>query len=47
MEIGKRYSGRTFTDLLKKIDAEVKINDEGWGEFFSPAGSLSVWIEKL
>jgi len=47
MEIGKRYAGRTFVDLLQKNDAEVKINDEGWGEFFSPAGSLSVWIEKL
>jgi alpha-amylase len=47
MEIGKRYAGKTFIDLLKKNDGEVKINDDGWGEFFAPAGSLSVWIEKL
>ncbi|MEO8819744.1 MAG: alpha-amylase [Ginsengibacter sp.] len=47
MEIGKRYAGRTFYDLLQKNDAEVPINEDGWGEFFAPAGSLSVWIEKL
>lgn len=47
MEISKRYAGSTFTDLLQKNDAEVTINDDGGGEFFAPAGSLSVWIEKL
>jgi alpha-amylase len=47
MEVGKRYAGKTFIDLLQKNDAEVSINEDGWGEFFAPAGSLSVWIEKL
>ena len=47
MEIGKRYAGRTFVDLLKKSPEEVTINEDGLGEFFSPAGSLSVWIEKI
>jgi alpha-amylase len=47
MEIGKRYAGKTFIDMLKKKDGQVKINEDGWGEFFAPAGSLSVWIEKL
>jgi alpha-amylase len=46
MEIGKRYAGRTFFDLLKHSPGEVKINQDGWGDFFAPAGSLSVWIEK-
>lgn len=46
MEIGKRYAGKKFVDLLKKVKAEVEINEDGWGEFFSPAGSVSVWIEK-
>lgn len=46
MEIGKRYAGKTFTDILKKHTAEVIINDEGWGEFYTPAGSVSVWTEK-
>lgn len=47
MEMGKRYAGRIFIDLLEKNTAEVTINDDGWGEFFAPGGSLSVWIEKL
>ena len=47
MEIGKRYSGRTFVDLLQKNEVEILINEDGWGEFYAPAGSLSVWVEKL
>lgn len=46
MEIGNRYAGKNFIDLLGKNPAEVEINDEGWGNFFAPAGSVSVWIEK-
>jgi alpha-amylase len=47
MEIGKRYAGRTFFDLLERNPAEVKINKDGLGEFFAPAGGVSVWIERL
>ena len=46
MEIGKRYAGKKFIDMLGKNPAEVEINRDGWGEFFAPAGSVSVWIEK-
>lgn len=46
MEIGKRYSGKKFIDALGKNQAEVEINDDGWGNFYAPAGSVSVWIEK-
>jgi len=46
MEVGKRYSGKKFTDLLGKSEQEVEINEEGWGNFFAPAGSVSVWVEK-
>lgn len=46
IEIGKRYAGKKFIDILGKNPAEVKINGDGWGEFFAPAGSVSVWIEK-
>ena len=46
MEIGKRYAGRHFIDLLQKNPAEVTINNDGWGNFFAPAGSVSLWIEK-
>jgi alpha-amylase len=46
MEIGKRYSGKIFVDLLQKRKEEVKINKDGWGKFFCNGGSVSVWIQK-
>lgn len=47
MEVGARYAGKTFVDVLKKQEAEVVINEHGWGEFFCNAGSVSVWVEKV
>jgi alpha-amylase len=46
MEMGKRYSGKTFIDFLGKNQHEVTLNEDGWGEFSTPAGSVCVWIEK-
>ncbi len=46
MEIGQRYAGKIFVDLLKKCDSEVEIDENGWGEFLVFPGSVSVWIEK-
>jgi alpha-amylase len=46
MEIGKRYAGNTFTDILKKIPQHVKVDKNGWAEFFTAPGSVSVWINK-
>ncbi len=45
MEIGKRYAGKKFIDMLGKNADEVEINNDGWGNFFAPAGSVSVWTE--
>ena len=44
MEIGSRYAGRTFKDLLQKHPARVIITENGWGEFFVTPGSVSVWV---
>lgn len=46
MEVGKRYAGKIFVDLLQKHNAEVAIDEEGWGEFYVNAGSVSVWVIK-
>ncbi|HEY5463115.1 MAG TPA: alpha-amylase domain-containing protein [Hanamia sp.] len=46
MEIGKRYAGKKFIDMLEKNPVEVEINNNGWGNFLAPAGSVSVWVEK-
>jgi alpha-amylase len=47
MEIGKRYAGQKFFDMLGKHVDEVEINPEGWGNFFAQAGSVSVWVPKI
>lgn len=46
MEVGSRYAGQVFVDLLKKHPEEVTINNEGWGTFFVQPGSVSVWVKK-
>ena len=46
MEIGKRYSGKIFIDLLKRFKEKVTIDENGWGNFPVPAGNVSVWIPK-
>ncbi len=44
MEIGKRYAGKTFVDMLGKMQEKVQVNKDGFGEFLAPAGSVSVWV---
>ena len=46
MEVGNRYAGKKFIDILKKDTAEVEIGEDGAAEFSCPAGSVSVWVEK-
>lgn len=46
MNIGKRYTGKTFIDRLGKVDNKVVIDEDGNGEFFVSAGSVSVWINE-
>ena len=44
MEMGERYKGRTFYDVLKRSEEKVTIDENGWGNFPVPAGNVSVWI---
>jgi len=44
MEVGKKYSGKKFHDLLKRFKEKVTIDENGWGNFPVPAGNVSVWI---
>jgi alpha-amylase len=43
MEMGKSFAGMIFTDYLGRIDGQVIINEDGWGDFQVYAGSVSVW----
>ena len=45
MEIGPRYAGKKFKDMLGKIQDEVWVNESGWADFHCAPGSVSVWTE--
>lgn len=46
MEIGQQFAGKIFIDILGKRNEEVVINENGCGEFFCEAASVSVWVLK-
>jgi alpha-amylase len=46
MEVGNRYAGKTFIDILERHKAEVIIDENGSAEFLVHGGSVSVWVEK-
>lgn len=43
MEVGK--ANTCFIDITEHCPQPVYTNEHGWGEFFCPGGSVSVWIE--
>lgn len=46
MEIGQKFAGKVFVDILQKHPEEVTINEEGWGDFKVTPGSVCVWVAK-
>jgi alpha-amylase len=46
MQMGDQHKGKIFIDYLGKIATEVKIDDNGFGDFECLPGGVSVWIEK-
>lgn len=44
MEVGEKYTGKSFFDVLKKFDEKVLIDENGWGNFLTKEGSVSIWI---
>jgi alpha-amylase len=44
MEVGKVHEGKIFYDYLGNHSDEVIINADGWGEFKTRGGSVSVWV---
>ena len=47
MELGEKFARKTFIDVLGKREEEVTVNQDGYGEFFCNAGSVSVWVLKV
>lgn len=46
MDVGKEHAGETWTDLLGWTQGEVNVNEDGWGEFKCPGGSIGIWTSK-
>lgn len=46
MEMGQGHAGKVFIDALGYRQEEVTVNEDGWAEFYCPAGSVSVWAVK-
>ncbi|MEX6688958.1 alpha-amylase [Danxiaibacter flavus] len=46
MDTGARNAGKTFIDLLGNHEGEIKLDEDGCGEFQVMAGSVSVWVQK-
>ncbi len=44
MEIGKVHTGRVMVDALGIRAEEVLIDENGCGEFYCDAGSVSIWV---
>jgi alpha-amylase len=44
MFVGKEHVGESWTDVLGWEQGEVKIDDEGFGEFKCPGVSVSIWV---
>ena len=47
MEVGQNFAHKLFIDYLHKVNDEITIGDNGWGDFKVSARSVSVWILKV
>ena len=44
MWIGEHFAGESFYDALGKCPEPVTVDENGWGEFRTESGSVSVWV---
>lgn len=46
MYIGRQFAGKHFSDMLGNAKYNIKIDDEGCGEFYVNRCGVSVWVHK-
>ncbi|MBQ8952356.1 MAG: alpha-amylase [Eubacterium sp.] len=46
MYIGRQFAGKHFSDVLGNAKYNIKIDDEGCGEFYVNRCGVSVWVHK-
>lgn len=44
MYVGKHFAGMEFTDVLKRREEKVVIDEEGYAVFTVSDGSIGVWV---
>lgn len=42
--MGERFAGEEFHDALGKCPETVTVDEDGWGEFRTEGGSVSIWV---
>ena len=46
MYIGQQYAGAHFSDVMGNAKYNIKIDDDGCGNFYVNRGAVSVWVRK-
>ena len=46
MYIGKRFAGMHFVDEMRNAKYNIKIDEEGFGDFYVNRAAVAVWIQK-
>ena len=46
MEMGRSFAGEVLYDVLGNCPETVQIGEDGWGEFRTEGGNVSVWAKK-
>ena len=46
MYIGKQFAGAHFSDALGNAKYNIKIDSEGWGDFYVNRSAVAVWVRK-
>jgi alpha-amylase len=46
MYIGKRFAGCHFADIMGNAKYNIKIDDDGFGDFYVNRADVAVWVQK-
>ena len=46
MYIGRQFAGAHFSDIMGNAKYNIKIDNEGCGEFYVNRGAVAVWVRK-
>lgn len=46
MQPGVAFAGKIMIDSLGNTDLEITVDGNGWAQFYTPGGSLTVWVLK-